>query len=104
MSIDSESIDTAIFSQSLHHLDDPGSSFHEAFRVRKPGGTAAVMELDSHDQEWVIEKLNHKWLGFKKDRLTSMLRDAGFSNLHEELLPHGRGEVFQVILAMGTRP
>ena len=104
LSIDSESIDAAIFSQSLHHLDDPGSSFHEAFRVLKPGGTAAVMELASHDQEWVLEKLNHKWLGFKKDRLISMLRDAGFSNLHEELLPHGRGEVFQVILAMGTRP
>ena len=102
--IDSESIDAAIFSQSLHHLDDPGSSFHEGFRVLKPGGTAAVMELASHDQEWVLEKLNHKWLGFKKDRLVSMLRDAGFSNLYEELLPHGRGEVFQVILAMGTRP
>ena len=102
--IDSESIDAVIFSQSLHHLDDPGKSFHEAFRVLKPGGTAAVMELASHDQEWVLEKLNHKWLGFKNDHLISMLRDAGFSKLHEELLPHGRGEVFQVILAMGTRP
>ena len=64
LSIDSDSIDVAFFSQSLHHLVDSSSGFIEASRILRPGGTVAVMELASHDQEWVLEKLNHQWLGF----------------------------------------
>ena len=101
--IDSDSIDIAFFSQSHHHLTDPSSGFLEATKILRPGGTVAIMELASHDQEWVKEKLNHKWLGFEKDRLLSMMHEAGFSNLKEETQPHARGELFRVILLMGTK-
>jgi hypothetical protein len=32
-----------------------------------------------------------------------MMQEAGFSDLKEEILPQSRGELFQVILAMGVR-
>jgi len=103
LSLEPQSVDVAVFSQSLHHLDDPFSGIQQAFRLLRPGGLVAVMELAAHDQLWVLEKLKHKWPGFEQEHLLKMMQEAGFSNLREEILPQSRGELFQVILAIGAR-
>ena len=60
------------------------------------------MELASHKEEWVIEKLGHKWLGFKKEFLIDSMKSAGLTNLYSEVLPHRREELFQIILSAGS--
>ena len=62
-----------------------------------------MMELAAHNQLWVLEKLKHKWPGFEQEHLLKMMQEAGFRGLKEEILPQSRGELFQVILAMGVR-
>ena len=101
--LESESVDVIFFSQSLHHLDDPKSGLREAFRVLRPGGCVFVMELAAHREQWVLEKLNHKWLGFERDNLLSLMQDTGLAELQSELLPLRREELFQVMLASGIK-
>ena len=103
LSLPTESLDVAFFSQSLHHLDDPKRGFQEAARILRPGGQVMVMELAKHSEEWVMEKLGHKWLGFKKENLRDFMKIAGFSNLYLQILPFRQEELFQVILAAGMK-
>ena len=103
LSLEPQSVDVAVFSQSLHHLDKPFSGIRQAYRLLRSGGLLAVMELAAHDQLWVLEKLKHKWPGFEQEHLLKMMQEAGFKGLKEEILPQSRGELFQVILAMGVR-
>ena len=103
LSLNSESMDVAFFSQSLHHLENPHKGLHEAARILRKGGQVLVMELASHKEEWVLEKLGHKWLGFKKEYLIDSMKSAGLINLYSEVLPHRREELFQIILSAGCK-
>jgi len=103
LSLPAESQDVVFFSQSIHHLDDPIRGFQEAARILRPGGQVLVMELATHSEEWVLEKLGHKWLGFEKETLHDFLQTAGFSNLYSQILPFRREELFQIILAAGRK-
>ena len=102
-SLTSESLDVAFFSQSLHHLENHQKGLHETARILRKGGQVLVMELASHKEEWVIEKLGHKWLGFKKEFLIDSMKSAGLINLYFEVLPHRREELFQIILSAGCK-
>ena len=103
LSLSSESLDIAFFSQSLHHLENPQKGLHEAARILRSGGQVLVMELASHKEEWVLEKLGHKWLGFEKEYLIDLMQNAGLKNLYSEVLPHRREELFQIILSAGSK-
>ena len=61
------------------------------------------MELASHKEEWVLEKLGHKWLGFEKEYLIDIMKSAGLTNLYSEVLPHRREELFQINLSAGCK-
>jgi len=103
LSLAAESLDVVFFSQSLHHLDNPQRGFQEAARILRPGGKVLVMELATHSEEWVLEKLGHKLLGFEKETLQDFMQTAGFSNLYSQILPFRREELFQIILAAGRK-
>ena len=62
-----------------------------------------IMELASHSEKWVLEKLGHKWLGFQKKTLLNFMGKSGFSNLQSEVLPFQRQEIFQIILCSGRK-
>ena len=103
LSLSSKSLDAVFFSQSLHHLENPQKGLHEAARILRRGGQVLVMELNSHEEEWVLEKLGHKWLGFENKYLIDFMQKAGFINLYSEVLPHRRDELFQIILSAGSK-
>jgi len=103
LSLPSKSLDIVFFSQSLHHLKDPKSGFKEAARILRPSGQIMIMELASHSEKWVLEKLGHKWLGFQEKTLLDFMGKSGFEHLHSEILPHRRNEIFQIILCSGIK-
>ncbi|MBF0280699.1 MAG: metalloregulator ArsR/SmtB family transcription factor [SAR324 cluster bacterium] len=103
LSIPSDSVDLALFSQSLHHLRDPQLGLSEAIRILRPGGRLVIMELAPHQEEWVREKLGHIWLGFDHESLREMMTIANLHSIAVEVNAQRWGESFRVVLASGIK-
>lgn len=72
-----ESMDVVIFSHSLHHMPSPERSITEAARTLLPGGRLILLDLASHNEEWLREHFGDLWLGFSRDDLARWMDEAG---------------------------
>jgi 2-polyprenyl-3-methyl-5-hydroxy-6-metoxy-1,4-benzoquinol methylase len=95
--------DLVVISQSLHHVEDPGTVLAEGARILKPGGRLVLLELMSHDERWVRERLGHRHLGFDPEMLRALFKEVGFGKV--ELMPHPRdvSSPFRVFLLTGEK-
>jgi ubiquinone/menaquinone biosynthesis C-methylase UbiE/DNA-binding transcriptional ArsR family regulator len=102
--IDDGSVDLAFFSQSLHHALHPERAIAEAWRILKPGGRIAVLDLVKHRFEEARELYADTWLGFSEVELEALLQKAGFANVQTDLV-HKETEApyFQTLLAVGDK-
>jgi ArsR family transcriptional regulator len=73
------SVDLALFSQALHHANNPARALAAAHRILKPGGRIAILDLLAHQFEQARELYADTWLGFTEAGLHRMLETAGFS-------------------------
>jgi ArsR family transcriptional regulator len=74
-------VDLWVLSQVLHLVGEPGRALKAAFRRLAPGGQVVVLDLLSHREAWVIERLGHVRMGFTESELSRLLRRAGFSEV-----------------------
>lgn len=99
-----KSVDFAILSQALHHADHPQAAINEAFRILKDGGSILILDLHEHNFERAHELYADRWLGFSKNTIYSMLKNAGFTGIEvntvarEDKAPH-----FETILASAKK-
>jgi ubiquinone/menaquinone biosynthesis C-methylase UbiE/DNA-binding transcriptional ArsR family regulator len=98
------SVDLALFSQSLHHAIHPERAVAEAWRILKPGGRIAVLDLVQHRFAEARELYADVWLGFSEVELRSLLGKAGFQEVHTAVV-HKETEApfFQTVLATGNK-
>jgi ubiquinone/menaquinone biosynthesis C-methylase UbiE/DNA-binding HxlR family transcriptional regulator len=103
--IDDASVDLAILSQSLHHAPHPQTAVREAWRILKPGGRIAVLDLLKHHFEEARELYADLWLGFSEVELEHFLRHVGFSKI-ESAIVHREPEApyLETLLVLGQRP
>jgi ArsR family transcriptional regulator len=90
--IEDGAVDLAFFSQSLHHALHPGKAVEEAFRIVRPGGRIAILDLLRHQFEEAREMYADVWLGFTELELRKFLKKSGFRNVqtaivHRETAP-----------------
>jgi ubiquinone/menaquinone biosynthesis C-methylase UbiE len=99
-----ESIDLAVFSQSLRYASDPERALVEASRVLCPGGRVLILDLKQHDQAWVRARFGDQQAGFAPAELESLLQAAGFRGIRQSTGIRRAGNPFVVVIASGTVP
>lgn len=95
-------VDLVLLSQALHHAADPQRALLEARRILRPKGRLLVLDLREHDQAWVTG-LGDRWLGFRDDTLTKLLRAAGFTQPRVQVGARLKGDPFTVLVASATK-
>lgn len=84
--------DAVFASLVLHHAPDPGKAVAEMARVVKPGGAVTIIDLQSHNEEWMRDELAHIWLGFEEADLRRWFKNAGLiRGQWIEGIPHHSG-------------
>ncbi len=85
--LDDSSVDAAIISLVLHHVNHPATAIREAARILKPGGRLLVIDMLEHDREQYRQTMGHKWLGFKPAEMSEWFTSAGLGHLRTVHLP-----------------
>ena len=93
--------DLLFLSQVLHHAATPEKVLREAHRVLEKNGRIVILDLLSHDQEWVREKMGDLWLGFDINQLKNLLELVGFNVIQKKIIPIEGG--LPLILLNGIR-
>jgi ArsR family transcriptional regulator len=99
--LEDASVDAVLMSQVLHHAAQPQRAVAEAARVLRPGGKLILLDLASHDREWVREQWADQWFGFHAPELESWLKAAGLSSIQIEVLPGNVPEMPVLIAVAG---
>src|SRR5262249_50134925 len=97
------SVDVAMLAQALHHAHDPARAVAEAARVTVPGGRVLLLDLRTHQEEWVRTKLGDRRLGFEDDELRRLLTGAGLASVTVGVGARKAGDPFTVLIAAGTK-
>ena len=84
-----DEVDGCLCAMVLHHLEDPGPCLAEMFRITRPGGTVALLELAPHRSEWMHEALGDLHLGLEPQGIADALRAAGFVDVVLEVPTDG---------------
>jgi ArsR family transcriptional regulator len=95
--------DLMIFNMVLHHIPSPAEVFHDAKKILNDNGVLLIVDLCSHDQDWVRESCGDLWLGFDKNDLASWALEAGMAEGQSLYLGLRNGFQIQVRLFLNKK-
>jgi ArsR family transcriptional regulator len=97
-------VDLAFLSQALHHAPHPERAIAEAWRILKPGGRIAVLDLNRHHFEEAREMYADLWLGFTEMELERYLKAQEFRGVETAIVfREQEAPYFETILATGDK-
>ncbi len=97
-------VDVAIFSQALHHAQNPRSAVGAAHRLLKGGGRIVILDLLKHTFEKARQLYADVWPGFSEVDLHEMLEDSGFEDIAIRTVDRdAKNPHFQIVLAVAQK-
>jgi ubiquinone/menaquinone biosynthesis C-methylase UbiE/biotin operon repressor len=97
-------VDLAFLSQALHHARHPDRALGEAWRILKPGGRIAILDLNRHNFEEAREMYADLWLGFTELEMERMIKGAGFRNAETAVVyKETEAPYFETVLGTGDK-
>lgn len=88
--LEDASVDAAVMSLVLHHVERPSELLKEAARILRSsggGGTLIVIDMLAHDRDEYRRTMGHAHLGFEQTEMSEMLRAAGLTSVRIHELP-----------------
>ena len=79
-------VDLAFLSQALHYAVHPERAVAEAYRIVKPGGRIAILDLNRHHFEEAREMYADLWLGFTELEIEKLLKGASFRSVETAVI------------------
>jgi ArsR family transcriptional regulator len=102
--IRSGTVDLAFLSQALHHAPHPERAIGEAYRILKPGGRIAILDLNRHNFEEAREMYADLWLGFTELEIERLIKGAGFKNVETAIVyRENEAPYFETVLGTGDK-
>ena len=97
-------VDLAFLSQALHHAVHPERAVAEAWRILKPGGKIAVLDLNRHHVEEAREMYADLWLGFTELEVEKLLKTGGFRGVETAIVyREADPPYFETLLGTGEK-
>jgi ArsR family transcriptional regulator len=81
------SVDLAVSSLLLHHVERPEAALAEMARVLRAGGRALVIDMLPHTRQEYRQSMGHLHLGFDPAWTTATLAASGFEGVRVTALP-----------------
>lgn len=102
--IEAGTVNLALLSQSLHHAHSPLKALQAAYGILAPGGCLIVLDLLKHSFEKARELYADQWLGFGEADLMDCLEQAGFTDIHTDIVDkEQKAPHFQTLLAVAWK-
>jgi ArsR family transcriptional regulator len=96
--------DLVILNMVLHHLPSPAEAFSQASQLLSEHGYLLIVDLSSHDQDWVRENCGDLWLGFESSDLDNWAGNHGLSRTQSLYLGLRNGFQIQMGLFQSQTP
>ncbi len=101
--IDPASVDIVVFSQALHHAENPSVAVQNAAALLRPGGRLVILDLDQHQFEQARDIYHDQWLGFSEAEILSWMEQAGLKRLVFQILEADDSSGLKPLLASGMK-
>ena len=75
--LEDASVNAALISLVLHHMEDPLAAIEEALRIVEPGGPVIVVDMVEHDRALYRDSMGHMHLGFSCEEIESWASKSG---------------------------
>ena len=82
--IEDGELDACVAGMVMHHLAELSRPLAEMLRALAPGGTAVVLELAPHREDWMRDALGDRHLGLESSDVLAAFERAGFVDVRLE--------------------
>jgi ArsR family transcriptional regulator len=93
--------DLVIIHQVLHYAEKPAAVIGEAARALRPGGLLVIVDFAPHEEQFLRDEHQHRWLGFEETQVAGWCLGAG---LEAHAAIRLRGNPLTIMIWPAQRP